>query len=858
MSANIACLETFVLNILKNPSPEKIASDINISELDACSLCNQELLLSVRNQDAIITETMVLRAFNPIISHLPLYPNYAEQKKVNIKRLREDDKKKEPPNVIRTYHNFGRDLKKRLKRRIKKLSLLLVLLSFTGISTAYVIRNTSLVESYYTYPTHHFELSVRGNTADLKRVCLHWINGNQEEVEHDCSLKTHGTSSMTSPYYAAGYKFSFHLDSTTIHAGPYFWWDGWIGMAYCNDLKMIYKIIYTELKFNVTNHEYPEYFAKTRSHEWRENNFILWLEANGENLFARSRPLQERKMKWHTQFLNSLEAVISLCKSFLEDSAHIITTDDRSNVKSTINKATPLIKNLMGIFISPLMSMGMNATAEQSSGFKASLSRETFDQLVVSANGENLFARSRSLQERKMKWHNQFLNSLEAVISLCKSFLEDSAHIITTDDRSNVKSTINKATPLIKNLMGIFISPLMSMGMNATAEQSSGFKASLSRETFDQLVVSGRLGNVAENKVPDDVSQWWVQRELGTLKNVEWTSAWNEETQKRLREVDALDEMIRNTLERQQIPENQTYSSFLSSKQIKPQKLSDDKEQLSELDDDCNFIDHERLREVDALDEMIRNTLERQQIPENQTYSSFLSSKQIKPQKLSDDKEQLSELDDDCNFIDHEELRNLSLDNASIRITLLDILFQCRSKDLELEKTIMNSNFLNDIIDTTDANFCNHFTKDNCDHVQVPSFVRKSFVVGRFDPFLHEGHDIAQRIMTHLYVSDWKPQSTESNTSILNNSNNSDSNSNKNGTNNDSSDQINWSLDSLVSGNDNNFSQDSGKIVECDHQYVLLQNEDSIFRGMYERSGEFVELLEVSSGKYRNDNNDKK
>ncbi|RHZ58796.1 hypothetical protein Glove_368g47 [Diversispora epigaea] len=228
--------------------------------------------------------------------------------------------------------------------------------------------------------------------------------------------------------------------------------------------------------------------------------------------------------------------------------------------------------------------------------------------------------------------------------------------------------------------------------------------------------------------------------------------------------------------------------------------------------------------------------LECQQIPENQTYFIFpiFKEEQIKPQKLSDDKEQLSELDDDCNFIDHEELRNLSLDNASIRITLLDILFQCRSKDLELEKTIMNSNFLNDIIDMTDANFCNQFTKDNCDHVQVPSFVRKSFVVGRFDPFLHEGHDIAQRIMTHLYVS----------RKNVNNSNN-------------------------ISGNDNNFSQGQRALVqtsrqefsvarlrivvdydiilvlvECDHQYVLLQNEDSIFRGMYERSGEFAELLE--------------
>ncbi|KAF0517996.1 hypothetical protein F8M41_016839 [Gigaspora margarita] len=42
---NIACLETLALNILKISSPEKIASDINIPELDPCWLCNQELFL---------------------------------------------------------------------------------------------------------------------------------------------------------------------------------------------------------------------------------------------------------------------------------------------------------------------------------------------------------------------------------------------------------------------------------------------------------------------------------------------------------------------------------------------------------------------------------------------------------------------------------------------------------------------------------------------------------------------------------------------------------------------------------------------------------------------------------------------
>ncbi|RHZ88062.1 hypothetical protein Glove_26g296 [Diversispora epigaea] len=221
---------------------------------------------------------------------------------------------------------------------------------------------------------------------------------------------------------------------------------------------------------------------------------------------------------------------------------------------------------------------------------------------------------------------------------------------------------------------------------------------------------------------------------------------------------------------------------------------------------------------------MKRARLERHQTPENQTHPSFLPSKnqitttalyeqnndiwvkwaqqQEQIQKISDDKEQFSEFDDDdYNFIDHEELKNLSLDNALIRIALLETLFQYQSKDLELGKTIMNSNFLNEIIDITDASvkqcilsklnegqqlwlnrilekqtwdqtsefkdFCSQFTEDNCDRAQVPSFVRKSFVMGRFDPFLHEGHDIAQRIMTHFSERLEAPTNSESNASSL-------------------------------------------------------------------------------------------
>ncbi|CAG8737758.1 8696_t:CDS:2, partial [Cetraspora pellucida] len=44
-SQNISCLETLILNVLKNSSSEKIANDINIPELDPCFLYNQKLFL---------------------------------------------------------------------------------------------------------------------------------------------------------------------------------------------------------------------------------------------------------------------------------------------------------------------------------------------------------------------------------------------------------------------------------------------------------------------------------------------------------------------------------------------------------------------------------------------------------------------------------------------------------------------------------------------------------------------------------------------------------------------------------------------------------------------------------------------
>ncbi|CAG8550288.1 6860_t:CDS:2 [Cetraspora pellucida] len=116
----------------------------------------------------------------------------------------------------------------------------------------------------------------------------------------------------------------------------------------------------------------------------------------------------------------------------------------------------------------------------------------------------------------------------------------------------------------------------------------------------------------------------------------------------------------------------------------------------------------------------------RQSTPEDQIRPSFvmrekwirlqgqIRREKIKPQTVSITKDEMEFLDDDyyfidyeevsnCYFTDHEEVRNLNSKNALIRNTLLEILFQYRSKDLESGKTIMNSNFLNRIMDITDA-----------------------------------------------------------------------------------------------------------------------------------------------------------
>ncbi|PKB95706.1 hypothetical protein RhiirA5_431972 [Rhizophagus irregularis] len=54
--------------------------------------------------------------------------------------------------------------------------------------------------------------------------------------------------------------------------------------------------------------------------------------------------------------------------------------------------------------------------------------------------------------------------------------------------------------------------------------------------------------------------------------------------------------------------------------------------------------------------------------------------------------------------------------------------------------------------------YCSQFTEDTCNCVHTSTFVQKSFIVERFDPFLHEKHNIAQCICSfRMYqdVLDW-------------------------------------------------------------------------------------------------------
>ncbi|CAG8707867.1 14952_t:CDS:2, partial [Funneliformis caledonium] len=136
---------------------------------------------------------------------------------------------------------------------------------------------------------------------------------------------------------------------------------------------------------------------------------------------------------------------------------------------------------------------------------------------------------------------------------------------------------------------------------------------------------------------------------------------------------------------------------------------------------------------------------------------------------------------------DAKEFEDLSQDEIEIRNKLLKILVFRQEKDIKSRKNFMTSIHLNRILDFSEdvihkqiknsldinqftwleevlrrkswdlipefSQYINQFTEDECIRAKIPTIVRKSCIIRRFDPSYYEAHDIAQQILTHFHTS---------------------------------------------------------------------------------------------------------
>ncbi|CAG8566990.1 16008_t:CDS:2, partial [Racocetra fulgida] len=132
-SENILSLEILALNILKNLSPEKIVSNINVPELNPCSLCSKELFLSIIKKPFtflpcghIYHRTCLEKS---IINSIEICPNINCSKSFELE-LEDIDTQKRPSEDTSKVKLFSKKVKKQvnredspiLKRLIQELS----------------------------------------------------------------------------------------------------------------------------------------------------------------------------------------------------------------------------------------------------------------------------------------------------------------------------------------------------------------------------------------------------------------------------------------------------------------------------------------------------------------------------------------------------------------------------------------------------------------------------------------------------------------------------------------------------------------------------------------------------------------
>ncbi|CAG8780532.1 18737_t:CDS:1 [Dentiscutata erythropus] len=116
---------------------------------------------------------------------------------------------------------------------IRKLCVLLVLSAIIKIST-----------SYHKYPIHTVNYHVRGYYEDMIDLCIRFLNYNQTIINTICHTrkpqKTNGDEPSTD--LSAGYKLCSKQDAFphqhVLCSDKVFWWDGWTGQKFCNDMHL--------------------------------------------------------------------------------------------------------------------------------------------------------------------------------------------------------------------------------------------------------------------------------------------------------------------------------------------------------------------------------------------------------------------------------------------------------------------------------------------------------------------------------------------------------------------------------------------------------------------------------------------
>ncbi|KAF0497397.1 hypothetical protein F8M41_020694 [Gigaspora margarita] len=112
--------------------------------------------------------------------------------------------------------------------------------------------------SYHQYPLHDVNYHVHGYLDPTVRTCIRFLNYQQTIIKSDCySDENKFNFEETSTDLSAGYQICITLDETpfpdkTLCTDNILWWDGWIGLKFCNDMHLHLKGTKLKLSWGYT------------------------------------------------------------------------------------------------------------------------------------------------------------------------------------------------------------------------------------------------------------------------------------------------------------------------------------------------------------------------------------------------------------------------------------------------------------------------------------------------------------------------------------------------------------------------------------------------------------------------------